>query len=513
MMNQPMNTPRQGEIFVIDDAPANLHLLINLLTRQGYKVRPFPNGELALDGLKLSSPDLILLDVRMPKMDGHQVCQRLKSNPLTCEIPVIFISASEEPLDKVKAFKAGGVDYIEKPFHEAEISARVATHITIHRLQQDLKYKNHLKDQKLSEQNADLQRINQELEQTNQALKVKYEELQQTQHYLIQSEKMSALGQLVARVAHEVNTPLAAIHSSVGNVSKFLSQVLEQLPTLLQSLSAADRQDFLALVRRSLHKKSYLSAKEERQLRKALTQTLLTEGINNATTISDTLVDMGIYDAIDSVISLLKRSDRDQLLEAVYKLSGIQRSIQTIDVASERASKVMFALKAYAHYGQSNEMIEADIVEGIETTLTLYQNRIKQGVEVIKNYAAIPHILCDVDELNQVWTNLIHNALQAMKNQGELTLDVSQKAEQIQVKITDSGKGIPTEIKNKIFDPFFTTKPPGEGSGLGLNIVKKIIERHQGRIQVESGLGQTTFTVFLPLRSAGSLSEPQRLVS
>ncbi|MCG8362498.1 MAG: HAMP domain-containing histidine kinase, partial [Pseudanabaenales cyanobacterium] len=89
----------------------------------------------------------------------------------------------------------------------------------------------------------------------------------------------------------------------------------------------------------------------------------------------------------------------------------------------------------------------------------------------------------------------------------------SQKAEQIQVKITDSGKGIPTEIKNKIFDPFFTTKPPGEGSGLGLNIVKKIIERHQGRIQVESGLGQTTFTVFLPLRSAGSLSEPQRLVS
>jgi signal transduction histidine kinase len=144
-------------------------------------------------------------------------------------------------------------------------------------------------------------------------------------------------------------------------------------------------------------------------------------------------------------------------------------------------------------------MIPANLSEGIDTVLTLYQNQLKKGIEVKRNYTELPPVLCYPDELNQVWTNLIHNALQAMDYRGTLTIEVMQQEQYASISITDTGAGIPEEIKPKIFEPFFTTKPPGEGSGLGLDIVKKIIEKHQGKIEVESIPGQTKFTVSLPI--------------
>jgi signal transduction histidine kinase len=117
----------------------------------------------------------------------------------------------------------------------------------------------------------------------------------------------------------------------------------------------------------------------------------------------------------------------------------------------------------------------------------------------MRNYTELPPVLCYPDELNQVWTNLIHNALQAMDYRGTLTLEVMTQDQQAKISITDSGKGIQKEIQSRIFEPFFTTKPPGEGSGLGLDIVKKIIEKHSGQISVESQPGRTTFNVFLPI--------------
>jgi signal transduction histidine kinase len=132
--------------------------------------------------------------------------------------------------------------------------------------------------------------------------------------------------------------------------------------------------------------------------------------------------------------------------------------------------------------------------------LTLYQNQLKQGVQVIRNYAKLPPVLCYPDELNQVWTNLIHNALQAMEYRGTLSIEVTAIDQQAKISLTDSGKGIPEEIQAKIFEPFFTTKPSGEGSGLGLDIVKKIIKKHDGQITVESQPGRTTFNVFLPIQ-------------
>jgi PAS domain S-box-containing protein len=322
--------------------------------------------------------------------------------------------------------------------------------------------------------------------------------LQATQNELIQSEKMAALGQLVAGVAHELNTPLGAIRSSAGNMTKFLGQTLSNLPSLFQSLSPTEAEDFFILLNRSLQKDTSLTAKEERKLKRSLISQLEDEDIDDADEIADTLVDMGIYEAEDFLI-LLQNADRTRILEMAYKLTEIQRGTQTINTATDRASKVVFALKNYARYDSSEAMIQSDIVDGIETVLTLYQNNIKQGVEVLRNYQKIEPILCYVDQLNQVWTNLIHNALQAMNNKGTLIIDIMQDGNYVKVGITDSGNGIPAEIMPKIFEPFFTTKPPGEGSGLGLDIVKKIIEKHDGKIEVESVPGKTTFTVCLSI--------------
>jgi PAS domain S-box-containing protein len=343
------------------------------------------------------------------------------------------------------------------------------------------------------------QTLEQKIEERTQTLSQTLDHLKATQQELIQSEKMAALGHLVAGIAHEINTPLAAIRSSAGIISQFLNQTLEQLPMLWESLSKEQMQDFLTLLRRSLQQQSTFSTREERQFKRALTRQLEALEIDNADFHADTLVTMGIYDEIDAFVPLLKRPDSLELLTVAYKLSELKRGTTTINTATDRASKVVFALKSYARYDFSGEMIPANLTDGIETVLTLYHNQLKQGVNVIKNYVQLPPILCYPDELNQVWTNLFHNALQAMDYRGTLTIDVIQQEREIQVGITDSGKGIPQEILSKIFEPFFTTKPPGEGSGLGLDIVKKIIGKHNGKIAVESQPGCTTFTVFLPL--------------
>lgn len=338
------------------------------------------------------------------------------------------------------------------------------------------------------------------LSQKNAELAHTLQELKHTQKELIQSEKMAALGQLIAGVAHEINSPLGAIRSSVQNIADFWAKQLEHLPRFFQQLSPERLQDFLSLLHASSEETDTLSNKEKRQLKKVLQRQLESEGIDDADSLACTLLDIGICHNVEPFLPLLKNSKNRNVLQTAYEFATLQKSTKNIATATDRAAKIVFALKSYSRYDQSGSKTIANITDGINTVLTLYHYQIKHGVEVVRNYGTdLPSMLCYPDELNQVWTNLLHNALQAMGNKGVLKIDVKHQDNSISVCITDSGPGIPPEIMPRIFEPFFTTKPAGEGSGLGLDIVHKIIEKHQGKIQVESVSGQTKFTVSLPV--------------
>lgn len=338
-----------------------------------------------------------------------------------------------------------------------------------------------------------------ELEQKNEQLATTLKELRTTQEELIQTEKMAALGQLVAGVAHEVNTPLAAIRSSGEYIEKFLIENLEKIPSFCQQIPPEYYEVFISLLKKSKQNKIPLSSREKRRLKKQIAHQLEEYQVANYANVANTLVNIGVEDNVSAYLPLLQDSRGEMILDTAYDLANLKKSSTIITTATERAAKVVFALKSYARYDHSGTKIQADLIQGIETVLTLYHNQLKQGVKVQRNYTEIPSILCYPDELNQVWTNLIHNALQAMNNQGDLIIDVVEEKNQAKVSFTDTGKGIPEEIKSRIFKPFFTTKPPGEGSGLGLDIVSKIVDKHQGQITFESQPGCTTFTVCLPV--------------
>ena len=341
------------------------------------------------------------------------------------------------------------------------------------------------------------------LRQKNEELARTLHQLQAAQQELIQSEKMAALGQLIAGIAHEINTPLGAIRASIGNISTALNNSLRQLPELLQQLSPKLQADFFALLQAARQNTETLSFREERQLKRELKKELEAQEIADADGIATALVKLGITQNITSFIPLLQEKNSNFILETAYNLYLQQNNSQNIQLAVERASKIVFALKNYVRHNDYSQMNQAQIAEGIDLVLTIYHNQLKHGIEVSKKYADVPAILCYPEELNQVWTNLIHNGIQAMNSKGKLEIVVAEKNNNIVVEITDSGCGIPPEVQPRIFEPFFTTKPAGEGSGLGLDIVKKIIDKHHGKIEVESKPGRTTFSVQLPIKRVG----------
>jgi len=204
----------KGTILIVDDTPTNISVLFDYLDQKSFKVLVARDGESAIEQVKFAKPDLILLDVMMPGIDGFETCRRLKDDDETKDIPVIFMTALSDTMDKVRGFNIGAVDYVTKPIHQEEVLARVSTHLTIRNLHKGLEEKNVLLQQEITER----ERVEQELIAANK-------ELRDTQVQLVQSEKMASLGNLVAGIAHEINNPIGAINSIADVNSRCLNKI------------------------------------------------------------------------------------------------------------------------------------------------------------------------------------------------------------------------------------------------------------------------------------------------
>lgn len=324
------------------------------------------------------------------------------------------------------------------------------------------------------------------------------DELRHAQDQLVQSGKLAALGQLVAGIAHEVNTPLGAIQAAAGNAAGAIKATMAALPALGQQLNAEQQRRFFALVEAG-QAAPLLGTAQRRELRRTMAETLARRGVDDARRVADLLLDIGLRDDADAAAMLLAHPQRDALLALAYDLTRLAGCSRTIVDAVERASKLVFALKSYARVEHASEPQPVDLRASLETVLGLYGNQIGRGILVQRTFEDVPAVNGRPDELVQVWTNLIHNAVQAMDGRGRLALGIAREGRRAVVTVTDSGPGVPASLRDRIFEPFFTTKARGAGTGLGLHICQQIVVKHGGTIDLQSEPGCTRFRVRLPL--------------
>ncbi len=424
---------RNPKILIVDDNPTNLKVLSDALRDQGWITWVATDGESAIEQVEYALPDLILLDVMMPGIDGFETCRQLKENPITQRLPIIFMTALSDMVDKVRGLELGAVDYITKPFQHEEVLARIKLHLNLFYLNT---------------------RLEKKVQERTQKLEDSLNQLQNTQLQLIQSEKMSVLGQLVAGIGHEINNPIGCINGNIKHAADYID-------------------DLLGLV--ALYQEVYSTP------------------------------DGKIRDQIEEI-------DLEYLIEDLPKL------IQSMQTSSTRIQEISRSLRSFAR-SDSDIRSDVQIHEGLESTLMILKHRlnangIRPEIKIEKSLTSLPIIQAYAGPLNQVFMNVIANAIDAIDEYYEnpnhnpdrvgqisISTSVNLSTKEVYFSIQDNGVGVPEEIRERIFEQSFTTKPIGRGTGLGLAISQQIIvEKHHGKISCTSVAGEgSEFKICLPI--------------
>lgn len=543
----------RGNILVVDDTPTNVRVLSNILMHHGYEVCSAMSGERALEIVKNFVPDLILLDVMMPEMDGYTLCQHLKERADTHDIPVMFLSAVDTPNDKIRAFQVGGVDYITKPFHLDEVLARVGQQIDRRNLQKRLEQQNFRLHAEIQNHKQLEERYRSIFENAidgmfqstpegqfitaNASLAKMYgyasvEELclsitNISQQLYVHPDRRSEFMRTVLRNG-EVSDFEAQVYCKNGTVL-WISETVRSVKDTQNSLifyegtvkDITDRKRNSEILRmrsneleETLTQLHYSQAKLLQQEKMSSLGQLvagMAHEINNPVSfISGNLVYAEQY--FEDLVRAFHEAGLVPGDDIEFVLKDLPILLKSIRTGADRIRLIVQALKNFSRLDEAEEK-EVDIHEGIESTLLLLSHRLdttasRPKVKVIKDLGALPKVHCYPGLLNQALMNLLGNAIDALDT--STTKGKQPKLElrtklldptQIMIWISDNGSGMPEEVQSRIFDPFFTTKAVGSGTGMGLAISYQIIvEKHGGQLECISVLGKgTEFVIILPV--------------
>ncbi|HUW71283.1 MAG TPA: ATP-binding protein [bacterium] len=357
---------------------------------------------------------------------------------------------------------------------------------------------------RISDKNIELLKLNTQLEnrveERTKELEISVQELRAAQELLVKTEKLTALGDLSAGIAHELNTPLGAILSANRQVGDFLEHRFSELAQFLDKANERQYAFFLKVLELGLRPGTLDTSEipmDRRKVVRSVAADLTSAGIANGSAIADVLVDIGINGDMMEIVAFLADGDAEATLSHAARVIQAIKMSRITAIAVTKAASVVAALRSYVSPGSQDPDSVVHIDEDIRTVLVLMHNMLKYGIRTTAEFGGAC-VRGSSEKLSQVWLNLIKNSAQAMGFKGELLIRTRMNKEMAEVSIIDSGPGIPDDIRARIFEPFFTTKKQGEGLGLGLDICKRIVELHGGTIVVDSVPGRTEFMVSLP---------------
>ncbi len=446
-----MKAQSRLNVLVVDDDRLNINALNHAL-RDEFRIRVATSGKQALAvATSYPRPDLILLDIVIPDLDGFEVCKRLKADPETADIPVIFVTSCSSETDEVRGLMLGGNDFISRPVPPEVVRARVRNQV------------NHLLEKRefgragqlpaaLSgiaepEGSAGRRRSDQFFRREQNALR---KELQDTLEQLSQMQKMASLGELAAGIIHEINSPVSYIGSNLKELELCVHELFEWSDGCQGRMAASAAIQSAASVTGPPGKQAELERKK------------------------------------NDILELIRESGEG--------VAGVKRIIQD--------------LKTFSHPGPAEWQSE-DIHKWLDSSLNIVNNKIKHKARLVKEYGDMPNIECLPSQLSQVFVNLLVNAAQSIEKYGEITVRTRQTdPTTVSIEISDTGSGIEIRHLEQIFDPFFTTRPAGTGTGLGLSLTSDIVRKHHGHIEADSKPGSgTTFRISLPINQCETGSD------